>query len=173
MIEPTCRIAPTTRIQFPDQVNIYGCVIEDDCMIGPFVEIQAGVCIGRGSKIESHSFVCTGVTIGREVFIGHGVVFTNDLYPVIDSTFVMRRCIVGRGSSIGSGATILPVHIGSHAIVGAGSVVCEDVPALCIVAGNPARVIKQFSSLGERDAYIAYRQSRHMHTNARRGDQAA
>lgn len=172
MIEPSCHIAPTTRIQFPDLVNLYGCTIEDGCMVGPFVEIQTGVTIGRGSKIESHTFICTGVTIAREVFIGHGVTFTNDLYPVIDSTFVMRRCLVGRGVSIGSGSTILPVRIGAHAIIGAGAVVCDDVPALSIAVGNPARIVHQFSSLGERDAYIAYRQSRHLHTDARLGEQA-
>lgn len=172
MIETSCHIAPTTRIQFPDLVNLYGCTIEDDCMVGPFVEIQAGCVIGARSKIESHTFVCTGVTIGDDVFIGHGVMFTNDLYPVIDSTFVMRRCLVGRGVSIGSGATILPVRIGAHAIIGAGAVVCDDVPALSIVAGSPARIIQQFATIEERNAYIAYRQSRHLHTDARLGEQA-
>ena len=135
--------------------------------MGPFVEIQAGCVIGARSKIESHTFVCTGVTIGDDVFIGHGVMFTNDTYPVIDSTFVMRRTSVGRGASIGSGATILPVRIGSHSIVGAGSVVVDNVPALSIVAGNPARIIQQFATIEERNAYIAYRQSRTMHAHAR------
>lgn len=172
MIEDTCRIAPTARIQFPDLVNLYGCEVADNCVVGPFVEIQAGVSVGRNSKIESHTFICTGVSIGADVFVGHGVTFTNDLYPVIDSAFVMRGCIVGRGVSIGSGATILPVVIGVHSIIGAGAVVCDDLPPLCVAVGNPARVIQQFRSIEERNAYIAYRQSHHLHTYARLGEQA-
>ena len=125
------------RIQFPDLVNLYGCEVADNCVVRPFVEIQAGVSVGATAR-SNRTFICTGVSIGADVFVGHGVTFTNDLYPVIDSTFVMRGCIVGRGVSIGSGVTILPVVIGVHSIIGAGAVVCDDLPPLCVAVGNPA-----------------------------------
>ncbi len=135
-----------------DFVNLYGCEIGDDTKIGTFVEIQKGARIGRRVKVSSHTFICEGVTIEDEAFIGHGVIFTNDLYPratspsgalQTEADWKVIPTIVRRGASIGSGATILcGVEIGAGAIVGAGSVVTRDVPAGVIVAGNPARVLR-------------------------------
>jgi acetyltransferase-like isoleucine patch superfamily enzyme len=130
-------------------VNLYGCSIGDDTFIGPFVEIQTGATIGRLCKIQSHSFVCEGVDIGHEVFVGHGVMFTNDLLPRatddagrrITDDWVMSRTSVGFRAAIGSRAVILPVRIGESALIGAGAVVTKDVSPYAIVAGNPARVI--------------------------------
>jgi UDP-2-acetamido-3-amino-2,3-dideoxy-glucuronate N-acetyltransferase len=132
--------------------NLYGCEIGDDSKIGTFVEIQKGAKIGRRCKISSHSFICEGVTLEDEVFIGHGVIFTNDLFPrattangslQTESDWKCIPTLVKRGASIGSGATLLcGITIGERALVGAGSVVTKDVPADTIVAGNPARVIK-------------------------------
>ena len=136
-------------------VNLYGCEIGDEVKIGAFVEIQKKAKIGNRCKISSHSFICEGVTLEDEVFVGHGVTFTNDRYPRATTgdgglqTEADWECIptlVKRGASIGSGATLLcGITIGERAIVGAGSVVTRDVPAGAIVAGNPARVIKWIS----------------------------
>lgn len=129
-----------------DFVNLYGCEIGDETMVGPFVEIQRGVKIGRRVKIESHAFVCEGVTVEDEVFIGHGVMFTNDPRPKSvlgagEQTPLLQRTLVRRGASIGSNATLLGnITIGENALVGAGSVVTRDVPARAVVAGNPARI---------------------------------
>jgi UDP-2-acetamido-3-amino-2,3-dideoxy-glucuronate N-acetyltransferase len=131
-----------------DFVNLYGCTIGDGSQIGPFVEIQRGVVIGKRVKVQSHSFICEGVTIEDEVFIGHGVMFINDKYPVSvlpagTSPPDREPTRIGRGASIGSNATILGnVTVGADAIVGAGSVVTHDVPDRAIVAGNPARVLR-------------------------------
>lgn len=131
--------------------NLYGCEIGDDVRIGTFVEIQRGAKIGHRCKISSHSFICEGVTIEDEVFIGHGVTFTNDRFPRAtndDGTLQTAsdwQCLptrVCRGAAIGSGATLLcGITIGARAMVGAGSVVTRDVPPGVIVAGNPARYI--------------------------------
>ncbi|WP_018316134.1 acyltransferase [Bradyrhizobium sp. WSM2793] len=139
------------RIVHPDLVNLYGCVVGDESRIGTFVEIQAGAEIGARCKISSHSFICEGVTIEDEVFVGHGVMFTNDKYPKATtadgrlqqaSDWTLQRTRVGRGASIGSNATILcGVTIGEGASVGAGAVVTKDVPPGAIVAGVPARVL--------------------------------
>lgn len=130
--------------------NLYGCEIGDDTKIGTFVEIQKGARIGRRCKISSHSFICEGVTLEDEVFVGHGVMFTNDLYPrattsdgklQTEADWSCVPTLVKRGASIGSGATLLcGITIGEGAIVGAGSVVTKDVPPGAVVAGNPARV---------------------------------
>lgn len=149
MIADDVQLGEGVVIHHPDLVNIYGCRIGDGTMIGPFVEIQRGVVIGARCKISSHSFVCTGVEIGDGVFVGHGVIFTNDLQPRAttpdgrlqgpdDWELVPTR--VEDGASIGSGATILAgVTIGAGALVGAGAVVTKDVPPGAVVAGVPAR----------------------------------
>ena len=133
-------------------VNLYGCTIGDDVRIGTFVEIQKGAHIGHSCKIQSHTFICEGVTLEDEVFVGHNVTFINDRFPRAtndeglpkdDSEWTCEPTLVKRGASIGSGVTVLcGVTIGERAIVGAGSVVTKDVPAGAIVAGNPARLIR-------------------------------
>ena len=134
-------------------VNLYGCEIGDETRIGTFVEIQKGARIGRRCKISSHTFICEGVTIEDEVFIGHGVQFINDLYPratradgrpQTEADWTLQPTLVRRGASIGTGATILGgLQIGEGAIVGAGAVVTRDVPAGSIVAGNPAKTLRK------------------------------
>ena len=154
MSNPLQLIAPDVKlgqgVRIFGCVNLYGCEIGDDVKIGSFVEIQKGARIGKRCKISSHTFICEGVTLEDEVFVGHGVTFTNDLYPRATSsdgtlqTEADWQCVptvVKRGASIGSGATLLcGITIGERAIVGAGSVVTKDVPADTIVAGNPAQV---------------------------------
>ncbi len=144
-----CTIGKNTKVW--NFVNLYGCVVGDDCIIGTFVEIQGGVRVGNNVKIESHSFICEGVTIEDDVFIGHHVVFTNDKYPQSTNIqgFLQKKedwkilkTIIQKGASIGSNATILPgITIGIGARIGAGAVVTKDVPAHSVVVGNPARVI--------------------------------
>jgi acetyltransferase-like isoleucine patch superfamily enzyme len=136
-------------------VNLYGCTIGDGSKLGTFVEIQKNATIGKNCKISSHTFVCEGVTIEDNVFIGHNVTFTNDIYPRATTAdgglqtaadWTVEPTLVKRGASIGSGATILArVTIGENAIVGAGAVVTKDVPANSIVAGNPARFLRSLS----------------------------
>ena len=126
-------------------VNLYECEIGNDCMIGPFVEIQRNVRVGDRVHIQSHSFLCARVTVENDVFIGHGVMFINDLYPPHYDGSAWQPTLVRRGATIGSNATILPVVIGENAIVGAGSVVTRDVPARTVVAGNPARILREKS----------------------------
>jgi UDP-2-acetamido-3-amino-2,3-dideoxy-glucuronate N-acetyltransferase len=145
------KLGKNVRIFHPDLVNLYGCEIGDGTKIGAFVEIQRTVSIGSRCKISSHSFLCEGVILEDEVFIGHGVMFTNDLYPratnedgslKTDSDWDTVETLLKFGASIGSNATVLPgVTIGKKAIIGAGSVVNRDVPDYAIVVGVPARVI--------------------------------
>jgi acetyltransferase-like isoleucine patch superfamily enzyme len=133
-------------------INLYGCEIGDETKIGAFVEIQKNARVGKCCKVSSHTFICEGVVIEDEVFIGHGVIFTNDTYPrattaagniQTESDWKVERTVIRRGASIGSGATILSnTCIGENAIVGAGSVVTKDVPPNAIVAGNPARILR-------------------------------
>src|ERR1700676_3846448 len=133
-------------------INLYGCSIGDGTKIGAFVEIQKNATVGRNCKISSHSFVCEGVELEDNVFIGHGVMFINDRYPratnsdgslQTEADWTVERTVIGKGASIGTGATILSnVKVGENAIVGAGSVVTKDVPAHAVAAGNPARVIR-------------------------------
>lgn len=132
--------------------NLYGCEIGDDTKIGTFVEVQKGAKIGKRCKVSSHSFICEGVTVEDEVFIGHSVTFTNDLYPratagdgrlQTEADWACRPTLVRQGASIGSGATLLcGITIGEKAVVGAGAVVTKDVPAFAVVAGNPARILR-------------------------------
>ena len=151
-ISADTQLGSNVVIHHVDLVNIYGARIGDGSRVGAFVEIQRGAVIGANCKIQSHSFICEGVDIADEVFVGHGVMFTNDKYPRAtneDGTLQTGNdwvCVttrVGRRASIGSGAVILPgVTIGEQAIVGAGAVVTADVPAFAVVAGNPARIIR-------------------------------
>jgi acetyltransferase-like isoleucine patch superfamily enzyme len=147
-------IAPDVRlgenVKLARFINLYGCSIGDNTKIGTFVEVQKNASVGQNCKISSHSFICEGVTIEDNVFIGHGVMFINDLYPrattgdgalQTEADWKVERTQVRKGASIGSGATILAnVTIGENALVGAGSVVTKDVPDNAVVAGNPARV---------------------------------
>src|SRR6478735_2672104 len=141
------------KIFHPDLVNLYGCRIGNDTKVGSFVEIQKGAAIGERCKISSHTFICEGVTIEDEVFIGHGVMFTNDLYPraanpdgslQTEADWKVEKTLIKRGASIGSNATLLcGITVGERAIIGAGAVVTKDVPAGAVVAGNPARILRQ------------------------------
>jgi UDP-2-acetamido-3-amino-2,3-dideoxy-glucuronate N-acetyltransferase len=152
-----CRIAPDVKlgkdVKIYGFVNMYGCTIGDETKIGAFVEIQGGAVVGKRVKISSHTFICEGVTIEDNVFIGHGVMFINDAYPRATNpdgspqTGKDWKCVptfVRRGASVGSNATLLcGVTIGEGAIVGAGSVVTKDVAPYTIVAGNPARLLRK------------------------------
>jgi len=151
------KIAPDVKlgknVKIYDFVNLYGCRIGDNTKIGTFVEIQKGAKIGKNCKISSHTFICEGVTIQDEVFVGHNVTFINDAFPRATSEdgrlqteqdWVCVPTLVKKRASIGSSATLLcGITIGENAVVGAGSVVTKDVPANAIVAGNPARVLRR------------------------------
>lgn len=146
------RLGKDVVIPHPELVNLYGCAIGDGTKIGSFVEIQVNATVGRLCKISSHTFVCEGVEIGDEVFVGHGVMFINDRYPRSTAAgqlqtkddWAVVETRVGRGASIGSGAVVMcGVSIGENAMIGAGAVVTSDVPVGATVAGVPARVIRR------------------------------
>jgi acetyltransferase-like isoleucine patch superfamily enzyme len=132
-----------------EPVNLYGCKIGDGCFIGPFTEIQKGAVIGNRSRIQSHSFICDLVTIGDDCFIGHGVVFINDLFqegaPAGGDRSKYKSTKIGNHVSIGSNATILPVSIADHTVIGAGAVVTKDISEAGIYAGNPAKLVRKLS----------------------------
>jgi UDP-2-acetamido-3-amino-2,3-dideoxy-glucuronate N-acetyltransferase len=150
-ISENVRLGRDVKIFHPSQVNLYGCSVGDETKIGSFVEVQKGASIGARCKISSHTFICEGVLIEDEVFIGHGVMFTNDRYPRAansdgslqgEADWRVEETVVKRGASIGSNATIISgVTIGAGALVGAGAVVTGDVADFAIVAGVPARTI--------------------------------
>ena len=155
-----CSIAPDVKlgkgVRLSKFINLYGCEIGDETKIGAFVEIQKNAKVGRRCKVSSHTFVCEGVTIEDNVFIGHGVTFINDSYPrsttpegelQTESDWHVEATVIKRGASIGSGATVLSkVTVGENSIVGAGSVVTRDVPPNVIVAGNPAKILRPVPS---------------------------
>ena len=140
-------------------INLYGCEVGDESKIGAFVEIQKNAVVGKRCKISSHTFICEGVTMGDNVFIGHGVMFINDSYPrataaggnlQTEADWKVERTVISKGVSIGSGATILSnLTIGENAIVGAGSVVTKDVAPNSIVAGNPAKFLRYIEQTAE------------------------
>lgn len=153
-------IAPSVKlgkdVKLSKFINLYGCEVGEESKIGAFVEIQKNSRVGKRCKISSHTFICEGVEIEDNVFVGHGVTFINDSYPrattasgelQTEADWKVEKTIVSRGASIGSGCTILSnVSIGENAIVGAGSVVTKDVPANAIVAGNPAKILRYLTS---------------------------
>jgi acetyltransferase-like isoleucine patch superfamily enzyme len=153
-------IAPDVKlgrdVKLAKFINLYGCEVGDETKIGAFVEIQKNASVGKRCKISSHTFICEGVTIEDNVFIGHGVMFINDQYPrattatgglQAEADWHVERTVVKKGASVGSGATILAnTCIGENAIVGAGAVVTKDVPANTIVAGNPARILRKIEA---------------------------
>ncbi len=156
-------IAPDVKlgqnVKLSKFINLYGCEIGDESKIGAFVEIQKNASVGKRCKISSHTFICEGVTVEDNVFIGHGVMFINDSYPrataadgnlQTEADWKVEQTIVKKGASIGSGATILSnISIGENAIVGAGSVVTKDVPPGSIVVGNPAKVLRYIDKITE------------------------
>ncbi len=149
-IAPSVKLGKDVRLS--KFINLYGCEIGDETKIGAFVEIQKNASVGKRCKISSHTFVCEGVEIQDNVFIGHGVTFINDSYPrattdagelQTEADWKVEKTVIRKGASIGSGSTILSsVTVGENAIVGAGSVVTKDVPANAVVAGNPAKVLR-------------------------------
>ncbi len=155
-----CSIASDVKlgkgVRLSKFINLYGCEIGDETKIGAFVEIQKNAKVGRRCKISSHTFICEGVAIEDNVFIGHGVTFINDSYPrattpegelQTESDWRVETTVIKRGASIGSGATVLSkVVVGENSVVGAGSVVTRDVPPNVIVAGNPAKILRSITS---------------------------
>jgi acetyltransferase-like isoleucine patch superfamily enzyme len=162
-MNPYVCVAPDVKlgrdVKLSKFINLYGCEIGDETKIGAFVEIQKNATVGKRCKISSHTFICEGVTVEDNVFIGHGVMFINDSYPrataadgnlQTEADWKVERTVIKKGASIGSGATILSnITVGENAIVGAGSVVTKDVPANSIVAGNPAKFLRSIEHITE------------------------
>lgn len=156
-ISPTVKLGKDVKLS--KFINLYGCEIGDETKIGAFVEIQKNATIGKRCKISSHTFICEGVTIEDNVFVGHGVVFINDSYPratvpggglQTEADWRVEKTVIKKGASIGSGATILSnLCIGENAIIGAGAVVTKDVPANAIVAGNPSKILRYVEQIVE------------------------
>jgi acetyltransferase-like isoleucine patch superfamily enzyme len=152
MGKPTIKFSSISNVNFGEgvtvvePVNLYDCFISDDCFIGPFVEIQKGVSIGRRCKVQSHAFICELVTIGDDCFISHGAMFINDLFvgggPARGNRELWRPTVIGNNVSIGTNATILPVTISDNVVIGAGAVVTKNIVESGIYAGNPARKIQ-------------------------------
>ena len=126
-------------VKIIEPINVYGCTIGKDSFIGPFVEIQSDVVIGSNTRWSSHSFICSGVSIGDNCFIAHGVMFVNDKFDNPSEEWILRKTIIGNNVRIGSNSTILPVTIGDNVIIGAGAVVTKDVPANTVIKGNPEK----------------------------------
>jgi acetyltransferase-like isoleucine patch superfamily enzyme len=162
-MNPYVCVAPDVKlgrdVKLSKFINLYGCEIGDETKIGAFVEIQKNATVGKRCKISSHTFICEGVTVEDNVFIGHGVMFINDSYPrataadgnlQTEADWKVERTVIKKGASIGSGATILSnITVGENATVGAGSVVTKDVPANSIVAGNPAKFLRSIEHITE------------------------
>jgi acetyltransferase-like isoleucine patch superfamily enzyme len=152
MADPKLRTVGIVDVTFGENVivvqpvNLYGCVVGDGSTIGPFVEIQRGAVIGKRCRIQSHAFICDLVTIGDDSFISHGAMFINDLFatggPAMRNRALWRRTVLGAHVSVGTNATILPVSICDHVVIGAGSVVTKDITEPGIYAGNPARLVR-------------------------------
>ncbi len=145
----TCQIRDVSlgaNVTVVEPANLYECSIGDDCFIGPFVEIQKGVVVGSRTKVQSHTFICEMVTLGEDCFIGHGVMFVNDLFsgggPAGGDQSLWRSTAIGNRVSIGSNATILPVTVCDRAVIGAGSMVTKDITQPGFYAGNPARLLR-------------------------------
>lgn len=156
MIEPIIRQSGIVNVRFGSNVtiinpvNLYGCSLGDNVFVGPFVEIQRNVSIGDRTKVQSHSFICELVEIGADCFVGHGVKFINDIFsgggPAGGDTTLWKRTKIGKRVSIGSNATLLPVNVCDHVVIGAGSVVTKDIRESGVYAGNPARLIRKLSN---------------------------
>ncbi len=141
-----CEIGEGTKVW--NFVNLYGCKLGRDSMVGGFVEIQEGVVIGDRTRIQSHTFICDCVTIGNDVFVGHGVMFINDTMPPQPEKEKWLPTTICDGASLGSNSTIMPVRVGVNSVVGAGATVTKDVPDGAIVVGNPARILRYKEGYG-------------------------
>ena len=159
MIDSDVLLGKGVKIFNPEQVNIFGCTIGDASFVGPFVEITRNTIIGKNCIIESHSFLCDSVVLEDNVFISHGVMFTNDLYPRVGVHVRYLKTIVKEGVSIGTNSTIIAgITIGKYSVIGAGSVVTKNIDAFSIYAGNPAKKIRQFESHDQMQEYFRYKQ---------------
>ena len=159
MSSPTIRVATIVNVSFGENVtvvkpvNLYGCTVGDNVFVGPFVEIQRDVTVGNRTKVQSHTFICELVDIGEDCFVGHGVMFINDLFaiggPARGNKALWKRTKIGNHVSIGSNATILPVSVCDNVVIGAGSVVTKNITEPGVYAGNPARLIRNTYSKAE------------------------